>query len=69
MLLEELLLLFICLGGWIDGWFGSGLSCLLVCFEFEIAQAGLNPLRAFCLCFSCAKSPGVHHHVQLRGEV
>lgn len=76
MLLEELLLLFICLSGWIDGWFRSGLSfyCLFVCFEFEkgslyLAQAGLNPLRAFCLCFPHAKSPGEQHRVQLRGEV
>lgn len=47
---------------------------LFVCFEFEmgslyVAQAGLNPLTAFCLCFPSAKTPGVHHHAQLGGEV
>lgn len=44
-------------------WFRSEIGSLYV------AQAGLNPLTAFCLCFPSAKTPGGHHHAQLRGEV
>lgn len=71
-MLIEVLLLFICLDGWMDGWFRF--EFLFVCLKSEIgslyvAQAGLNPSTAFCLCFPSAKTPGGHHHAQLRGEV